>query len=219
MAGEIDLEWEGLQPIMAVLHNISPNVTGFLVSSETSLAIDIFNLSQKQVPVDTGHLRSTGAVSDPDITQGSVEVTIGYSAPYALFVHEDLQAHHKPPTKAKYLEDPFNTVMGNLESRLQDRVEGAIVGQYPQQVSIAQGADTAATVKRYRRNPSPSRPGMNRNEIDQALKDIRSGTKGWQAGADSDTEGDASWYTQHRERSAAVRRERDARLRRRRNPT
>ncbi len=36
----------------------------------------------------------------------------GVGAPYAIFVHENLQAYHKPPTKAKFLEDAYRN---NLE--------------------------------------------------------------------------------------------------------
>lgn len=33
------------------------------------------------------------------------DVVVGYSAPYAVFVHENLEAHH-PNGKAKFLSDP-----------------------------------------------------------------------------------------------------------------
>jgi hypothetical protein len=31
---------------------------------------------------------------------------VGYTAPYAIFVHENLELYHAPPTQAKYLEQP-----------------------------------------------------------------------------------------------------------------
>lgn len=39
-----------------------------------------------------------------------VAVKIGIDnaqAPYGLFVHENLQAHHTPPTRARFIEEPF----------------------------------------------------------------------------------------------------------------
>jgi hypothetical protein len=36
----------------------------------------------------------------------SAKVTVGYEAPYSIFVHEDLEAYHEPPGSAKYLETP-----------------------------------------------------------------------------------------------------------------
>ena len=59
--------------------------------------------SKKECPHDTGYLRNSGY---SDLKGDHVEV--GYSAEYALPVHERVEAHHKHPTKAKYLEDPFN---------------------------------------------------------------------------------------------------------------
>ncbi len=62
------------------------------------------------VPVDTGALRSTGTVMPPEITQNNITVELGYGGPsvdYAVIVHEDPSAHHKPPTQWKYLETPL----------------------------------------------------------------------------------------------------------------
>jgi hypothetical protein len=50
------------------------------------------NSKENYVPVDTGTLRDTGTVEQPEIDEaGIVSVTMGYggpSAPYALYVHE-----------------------------------------------------------------------------------------------------------------------------------
>jgi hypothetical protein len=35
-----------------------------------------------------------------------MKLQVGYEAPYAVYVHENLEAYHKPPTRAKYLESP-----------------------------------------------------------------------------------------------------------------
>lgn len=40
-------------------------------------------------------------------------VEVKYQAPYAVFVHEDLQAKHAVG-KAKYLEDPANRLQGQM---------------------------------------------------------------------------------------------------------
>jgi hypothetical protein len=34
-------------------------------------------------------------------------VIVGYTADYAIYVHENKKAYHKPPTSAKFLEIPF----------------------------------------------------------------------------------------------------------------
>jgi hypothetical protein len=94
-------------------------------------ANDIFNKSQAQVPVDTGALRSSGHVSLPVATPRSIEVTIGYggaAAPYAYYVHENLEANHPKGGKAKYLEDPSNEAIGGILERVAGYVDAAIRG-------------------------------------------------------------------------------------------
>lgn len=39
---------------------------------------------------------------------------VGFSAPYAVYVHENLQAQHKPPTRAKFLEEPARRFRGQM---------------------------------------------------------------------------------------------------------
>ena len=66
--------------------------------------------SKKEVPVDTGVLRSTGHVELPTRVGGEILVVVGYggpAAPYARRQHEDLSFHH-PVGKARYLADPNN---------------------------------------------------------------------------------------------------------------
>lgn len=40
------------------------------------------------------------------VENARIEVMVGYEAPHATVVHEDLEAYHEPPTQAKYLETP-----------------------------------------------------------------------------------------------------------------
>jgi hypothetical protein len=65
--------------------------------------------SQLLVPVDTGALRASGGVKQPEIVGKKIEVTMYYggpAAPYALFVHEIARYKHAPPTQYKFLEAP-----------------------------------------------------------------------------------------------------------------
>jgi hypothetical protein len=96
----------------------------------------ILGESVLQCPVDTGALRSTAYCSEPERGPFGIKVTLGYggvpgtqghtvatSAPrtskkghvyqssagvdYAIYVHENLEASHLPPTGAKFLERPM----------------------------------------------------------------------------------------------------------------
>lgn len=53
-------------------------------------------------------------------------VKLGYSAPYALYVHEDLEMRHKPPTQAKYLETPMRLLRPELSAMIRGDVKGGI---------------------------------------------------------------------------------------------
>lgn len=66
--------------------------------------------SQKLVPIDTGNLRAS-AFTRAEGSGFETVVTVGYTASYALFVHEDLPAKYSPHKykrgrQSKFLEQP-----------------------------------------------------------------------------------------------------------------
>jgi len=93
---------------------------------------NIIAASQPLVPVATGTLRGTAYVTIPDIQGNKVTVHIGYggpSAPYALYVHENMMAHH-PVGQAKYLEQPFNEALPGMPDRLKSGVVRRVIFQF-----------------------------------------------------------------------------------------
>lgn len=61
--------------------------------------------SREIVPIDTKALYYSSKVVEYGRGQSKVaEVT--YTMPYGVYVHEDLNKKHKPPTQAKFLEQP-----------------------------------------------------------------------------------------------------------------
>ena len=87
----------------------------------------VFAESQEEVPVDTGSLRASGHIIPPVLFGDEAYVEIVYggpAAPYAFFVHENLEAYHESPTKAKYLEGPANRRVEALGNRIISEVEG-----------------------------------------------------------------------------------------------
>lgn len=60
--------------------------------------------SQEVVPVDTGFLRAS-AFTTKTGTEFDADVRVGYTADYAIFVHEGA-GRHKPGKIAKFLETP-----------------------------------------------------------------------------------------------------------------
>lgn len=79
-------------------------------------------------PVDTGELRASGYVEARSF-RGRITAEIGFGhegmAPYAVFVHENPNIHHTPPTQYKYLEravyEDSNDVMGRLYNGVKGR--------------------------------------------------------------------------------------------------
>jgi hypothetical protein len=89
----------------------------------------IFAKSQVLTPIDTGALRASGGVSAPQEFPQGVGVDIFYggpAAPYALFVHEIQSNYHNPPTKAKYLEEPFMAALPQIQKNLARRIMNLI---------------------------------------------------------------------------------------------
>jgi hypothetical protein len=89
-------------------------------------ANEILAESARQVPVEFGTLRASGHVTPPVSTANGMEVGISYGGAaheYALIVHEDLEAHHRAPTKAKYLEDPVNQHAARVAQDIANAVE------------------------------------------------------------------------------------------------
>jgi len=100
----------------------------------------IMSDSAREVPVRTGQLRRSGTNNGnapPDMeggpsntidAMGGVYVDFGYGTLYAVYVHENLEARHKPPTKAKFLEDPVNRHADELGTVILDVADKIFLG-------------------------------------------------------------------------------------------
>jgi hypothetical protein len=86
----------------------------------------VYDRSQVLVPVETGALKASGKVVEFGAPVGRGMETVGVmvqygggpeTSQYAVIVHEDLEAHHEPPTQAKYLQTAVDEIapqMGTL---------------------------------------------------------------------------------------------------------
>jgi hypothetical protein len=70
--------------------------------------------SKKVVPVDTGNLRGSGDWRVED-AGWEYKGRVFYTANYAIFVHENLDARHRPGKIAKYLEEPARLHQATLK--------------------------------------------------------------------------------------------------------
>lgn len=82
--------------------------------------------SKRRTPVDTGALRSTGFVKPPYFSSDhNITVVLGFggpAAPYALIVHEDMEAFHKVG-QAKYLESTLMESRPFIAQRIANRLQ------------------------------------------------------------------------------------------------
>ena len=116
---EGDLE---LKAILEAAREKSPLAVAQAIWEEANL---IFAKSQVLVPVDTGVLRGSGGVSAPQKGTTGYFVDIFYGGPaadYALYVHEIIGNYHKPPTQAKYLEQPFMEALPQIQNNISTRI-------------------------------------------------------------------------------------------------
>ena len=60
--------------------------------------------SQKIVPIDTTNLKGTANTRNVGGAGPKTDIVVSYSTDYAVFVHEDMDARHKPGKRAKFLE-------------------------------------------------------------------------------------------------------------------
>lgn len=107
---------EGDDELIAKLNALWPRFSNAAVSGCMDWADDVMNTSKRLVPVDTGALKGSGytkVMSGPD----GVEITLGYSQNYALYVHENMEAHHENG-QAKYLEIPLLMKCNELLRRM-----------------------------------------------------------------------------------------------------
>lgn len=82
--------------------------------------------SRDLTPVDTGALRGSTHVAGPEQAGPLTIVTVavgGPAAPYAIYVHEDMEARH-PVGQAKFLEVAALEAAPELSARVAARVTG-----------------------------------------------------------------------------------------------
>lgn len=111
-------------PALDMLRRVGAKGPGVLFEGIVQEAKGIFDRSQAIVPVDTGALKRSGKLNK-HLSSTTMEVQITYGGPstprdvnYARFVHERLDVYHKPPTQAKFLEQPAVEAMNGMEDRL-----------------------------------------------------------------------------------------------------
>lgn len=95
----------GIQGIIRAIHACKGRVAKGVEKGIKKAALLLQRESQKVVPVDTGNLKNS-AFTRITGTGFQTKATVGYTAEYAIFVHERTELRHKPGKIAKFLEKP-----------------------------------------------------------------------------------------------------------------
>jgi hypothetical protein len=80
--------------------------------------------AKRRTPVATGELRASGFVSIPLVYGNLIQVELSFggpAAPYAIYVHEDLEAFHNKVGEAKFLESTLKESAPYLMDRVARR--------------------------------------------------------------------------------------------------
>jgi hypothetical protein len=60
------------------------------------------------------------------LTRKNVKLSVGYQSEYAIYVHEDLTKNHKPPTQAKFLEEPAKLLRRHMQDFLKAKLRSGM---------------------------------------------------------------------------------------------
>ena len=99
-----------------------PNVVGAALYAEAQIER---TESMRRTPVDLGNLRASHIVLPPVTKGAETMVTIavgGPAAPYAVYVHENLEADHKVG-QAKFLESTLKESAPYIAQRVARRID------------------------------------------------------------------------------------------------
>jgi hypothetical protein len=145
---QVVITLEGAEECKALLTKwieIAPDKVARVTREEMQ---DLMTESQKECPWDYNnahedgsmHLRDTAKVAQ-QLDANGVTTYGFYDTPYAVYVHEILEYHHLPPTKAKFLEDPVNRRekewIPNIARKLDDFYEAFAKRQGARQLKAA----------------------------------------------------------------------------------
>ena len=115
-------EVENLRRKLSNAANRCPSELARALYQETNIELTEV---KRRTPVDTNALRSSEFVMGPVFQKNEITTAIvagGPSAEYAIYVHEDLDAHHDVG-EAKYIERPLFESAPHFPARVARRIE------------------------------------------------------------------------------------------------
>lgn len=115
---------EGFVELTKKLNKSISEISSVVEDALLDCGNDLQQKAQDLTPVDTGALRSS-AFTETDRQGKNPSVIVGYTEEYAIFVHENLEAHH-PVGQAKFLEQPLRENTDKYVEYIKDKVQDLI---------------------------------------------------------------------------------------------
>jgi hypothetical protein len=115
---------EGLKDLEKALGDMEENHPKAFAAALWQNAQELQRWSVQRTPKKTGFLRQSYVVDKPDISGNKVTVLVGYSARYALWVHEISKNYSKGDWK--FLERAIDEASSGWEERLAKRTQKLI---------------------------------------------------------------------------------------------
>jgi hypothetical protein len=115
---------DGFDTVLGNLRRVAgraPDAVGRAMFAEAQIEMTEM---KRRTPVLTGALRASGKVSSPEYSGRTVRVPMSFggpAAPYAIHVHEDLEAHH-PVGQAKFAESVLLESAPYMAGRIARRI-------------------------------------------------------------------------------------------------
>lgn len=122
---DINIEIEGMDELKAVLQKIPEAVRDAAENSFRKSILDLQGKAQILAPIDLGDLRGS-AYSDVGFTEWGLEAVVGFTEPYALLQHEDMEFNHPKGGQAKYLEQPLKENIVQYTADLSETIKKAM---------------------------------------------------------------------------------------------
>ena len=101
----VSLQFTGLNEVVKGLDLNDKKVQRSIRSGLIGAGKWLLRTSQQLVPVQFGILKASGFVRDVGVSKDRPDVVVGYTAKYAIYVHENMDAAHGKAFNAKYAKE------------------------------------------------------------------------------------------------------------------
>jgi len=122
MAVRLTFQIKGLAELQANIERLRVEAPGATAAAVYTEALGIMRRSRSLVPVDTSELINSAWCAMPDVSAPDPIARMGYSAPYALPVHELVENKHPNGGQANFLREPFEAALTGYARRLLARI-------------------------------------------------------------------------------------------------